>query len=40
VELDKDAGKRVDASGLAGLASEAKRNAKLVPGYSLHLMRA
>jgi len=40
VELDREAGQRVDASGVAALASEAKRNAKMVPGYSLHLMRA
>jgi hypothetical protein len=40
LEYSEHLGKRVDASGLAGLASEAKRNAKQVPGYSLHLMRA
>lgn len=31
---------RLDASQLAGLASEAKRHAKAVPGYSLHIIEA
>ncbi|MET1077447.1 MAG: bifunctional diguanylate cyclase/phosphodiesterase [Pseudomonas sp.] len=38
VKLDSGTGARFDAAQLAALASEAKRQAKRVPGYSLHLI--
>jgi EAL domain-containing protein (putative c-di-GMP-specific phosphodiesterase class I)/GGDEF domain-containing protein len=40
VTLDPEACARLDASQLAGLASEAKRHAKAIPGYSLHIIEA
>lgn len=40
VELSPEACPRLDAGQLAGLASEAKRYAKNVPGYSLHIIDA
>ncbi|MDH4556677.1 GGDEF domain-containing protein [Pseudomonas sp. BN417] len=40
VTLDPDACARLDASQLADLASEAKRHAKAIPGYSLHIIEA
>ncbi|MCJ1885151.1 GGDEF domain-containing protein [Pseudomonas sp. LA21] len=40
VHLTPDACARLDAGQLAGLASEAKRHAKAVPGYSLHILSA
>ncbi|WP_263138568.1 bifunctional diguanylate cyclase/phosphodiesterase [Pseudomonas sp. RIT-PI-AD] len=38
VNLHAQACSRLDASRLAGLASEAKRQAKAIPGYSLHVI--
>lgn len=38
VQLRESACADLDASQLAGLASEAKRHAKAVPGYSLHVL--
>jgi EAL domain-containing protein (putative c-di-GMP-specific phosphodiesterase class I)/GGDEF domain-containing protein len=38
VQLRQSACADLDASQLAGLASEAKRHAKAVPGYSLHVL--
>jgi EAL domain-containing protein (putative c-di-GMP-specific phosphodiesterase class I)/GGDEF domain-containing protein len=38
VILKAEDGERLDAGQLASLASEAKRHAKAVPGYSLHIM--
>ncbi|MDU4250588.1 bifunctional diguanylate cyclase/phosphodiesterase [Pseudomonas sp.] len=38
VHVKSGAGQRLDASQLAGLASEAKRHAKNMPGYSLHIL--
>jgi len=40
VHVKSGAGQRLDASQLAGLASEAKRHAKNLPGYSLHILTA
>ncbi|MFJ3258919.1 bifunctional diguanylate cyclase/phosphodiesterase [Pseudomonas sp. NPDC086581] len=40
VHVKSGAGQRLDASQLAGLASEAKRHAKNMPGYSLHILTA
>ncbi|WEJ73786.1 GGDEF domain-containing protein [Pseudomonas sp. PSE14] len=40
VHLTPGACARLDAGQLAGLASEAKRHAKAVPGYSLHILSA
>ncbi|MDH4610764.1 bifunctional diguanylate cyclase/phosphodiesterase [Pseudomonas sp. BN102] len=40
VTLAPEACARLDASQLAGLASEAKRHAKAIPGYSLHIIEA
>ncbi|WP_448682344.1 bifunctional diguanylate cyclase/phosphodiesterase [Pseudomonas nicosulfuronedens] len=40
VHVKRGAGQRLDASQLAGLASEAKRHAKDMPGYSLHILTA
>ncbi|MDN6857063.1 bifunctional diguanylate cyclase/phosphodiesterase [Pseudomonas sp. CAN2814] len=40
VHVKSGAGQRLDASQLAGMASEAKRHAKEMPGYSLHVLTA
>lgn len=40
VNLAADAGAHLDASRLAALASDAKRHAKAIPGYSLHVIDA
>lgn len=40
VHLKPGASSRLDASHLAALASEAKRHAKAMPGYSLHILTA
>ncbi len=40
VALGEGAGAHLDASRLAALASEAKRQAKAIPGYSLHVIDA
>ena len=40
VHLPAEACQGMDAAHLATLASEAKRQAKAVPGYSLHLIEA
>ncbi|QRY78967.1 EAL and GGDEF domain-containing protein [Pseudomonas sp. PDNC002] len=40
VHVKSGAGQRLDASQLAGLASEAKRHAKNMPGYSVHILTA
>lgn len=40
VSLTPEDAERLDADQLASLASEAKRHAKAMPGYSLHILEA
>ncbi|WP_447590241.1 bifunctional diguanylate cyclase/phosphodiesterase [Aquipseudomonas campi] len=40
VQLQASTGQGLDASQLAGLASEAKRRAKAIPGYSMHVLES
>ncbi|MOA46810.1 hypothetical protein D3C78_1693690 [compost metagenome] len=40
VSLKSEDCSQLDAAQLASLASEAKRHAKAIPGYSLHIIEA
>ena len=40
VQLQASTGQGLDASQLAGMASEAKRRAKAIPGYSMHVLES